>query len=156
VEEPDYRERIATYMEKAIHEAKVHTSWINPDTAYVTMVKNFVAGALDPARSAAPLRELEKFVARIARPGYWNGLSQTLLKIASPGVPDVYQGSELWDFSLVDPDNRRPVDWAARRALLAAMRSHPERDVAAMLADFMKSPEDGRIKLFVTSRALGL
>jgi (1->4)-alpha-D-glucan 1-alpha-D-glucosylmutase len=143
-------------MEKAIHEAKVHTSWINPDTAYVAMVKTFVAGALDPVRSSAPLRELEKFVARIARPGYWNGLSQTLLKIVLPGVPDIYQGSELWDFSLVDPDNRRPVDWAARRALLTAMRPHPERPVATLLADFMKSPEDGRIKMFVTSRALGL
>jgi (1->4)-alpha-D-glucan 1-alpha-D-glucosylmutase len=156
VDAPDYLPRIATYMEKAIHEAKVHTSWINPDTAYVAMVKNFVAGVLDPVRSAAPLRELEKFVARIARPGYWNGLSQTLLKLASPGVPDIYQGSELWDFSLVDPDNRRPVDWAARRAMLTAMRSHPERPVDAMLADFMKSPQDGRIKLYVTSRALGL
>ena len=153
---PGYRERILTYMEKAIHEAKLHTSWINPDTAYVATVRRFVEGALDPARSAGALTELERFVGKIARPGYWNGLSQTLLKIASPGVPDIYQGTELWDFSLVDPDNRRPVDFAARRALLASLRPHPERPLPGLLSELMKTPEDGRIKLYVTSRALGL
>jgi (1->4)-alpha-D-glucan 1-alpha-D-glucosylmutase len=154
--QPGYRERIATYMEKAVHEAKVHTSWINPDTAYVAAVKHFVEGALDPARSGPALQELTRFVARIARPGYWNGLSQVLLKIVSPGVPDIYQGSELWDFSLVDPDNRRPVDYVARREMLASMRPHPERTLESLLAELIETPEDGRIKLFVTSRALGL
>jgi (1->4)-alpha-D-glucan 1-alpha-D-glucosylmutase len=152
---PGYKDRILAYMVKAIHEAKIHTSWVNPDTAYMRLVRQFVEGVLDPARSGPALQALEAFVARIKRPGYWNGLSQALLKIGMPGVPDIYQGTELWDFSLVDPDNRRPVDWGARRRLLAGLQVHPERPVGPLLAELMAEAEDGRIKLFVTSRALG-
>jgi len=91
--------------------------------------------------------DVKAFVDRIARPGMYNGLSQTLLKIASPGVPDFYQGSELWDLRLVDPDNRGPVDYDRRRCLQQKIRNTP-------VEDLMRTPEDGAIKLFVMQRAL--
>jgi (1->4)-alpha-D-glucan 1-alpha-D-glucosylmutase len=151
---PGYAARIQAYMEKAIHEAKTHTSWVNPNTVYGEAMARFVGAVLDPRGNPEHLEEVGRFVARIARPGYWNALGQLLLKIASPGVPDFYQGTELWDFSLVDPDNRRPVDFAARRALLGELRPHPERPAAGLAAALAAAPEDGRIKLFCTQRAL--
>jgi (1->4)-alpha-D-glucan 1-alpha-D-glucosylmutase len=86
----------------------------------------------------------------------YNSLSQLLLKIASPGVPDFYQGSESWDFSLVDPDNRRPVDFATRRAELAGLRESSRKSQPALIAELLQNPEDGRIKLYVTCCGLGL
>jgi (1->4)-alpha-D-glucan 1-alpha-D-glucosylmutase len=152
--EADYLARITAYMEKATHEAKVHTSWVNPNTAYVGAVTRFIERLLDPAQSAAFLRDLQEFVTTLARPGYWNGLCQLLLKLGAPGVPDIYQGTELWDFSLVDPDNRRPVDFARRRALLRELLPHPERPAGALLEQLVHRPEDGRVKLLVMQRAL--
>ena len=99
--------RIQEYMAKATREAKVHTSWINSNEAYDNAVQEFVAAILDPRRSRQFLRDLDEFQTIIARAGAVNSLSQTVLKLTVPGVPDTYQGGELWDFSLVDPDNRR-------------------------------------------------
>jgi (1->4)-alpha-D-glucan 1-alpha-D-glucosylmutase len=152
---PEYRERIRQYLHKALLEAKVHTSWINHDEAYENAVLSFVEAVLDPQRSAAFLDDIARFQQRVARPGYWSSLSQVLLKIASPGVPDFYQGTELWDFSLVDPDNRRPVDFEVRRAHLEGLRAEAARDPRGLADRLMAQPEDGRIKMFVTMRALG-
>jgi (1->4)-alpha-D-glucan 1-alpha-D-glucosylmutase len=157
VRAPAYPDRISAYMQKAIHEAKRHTSWVSPNTAYIDAVARFVRAALDPRANGDFLGELDAFVVRIARAGYANALAQVVLKIGSPGVPDFYQGCEQWDFSLVDPDNRRPVDFAARRAALAALASGPsQRPTSTTLASLAATPEDGRIKLLVTRRGLAL
>jgi (1->4)-alpha-D-glucan 1-alpha-D-glucosylmutase len=146
--------RIQDYMDKALKEAKLHTSWINPNERYDRAVRAFVASILDPDDQNAFLSDFCEFVAPVAKAGLYNSLSQLLLKIASPGIPDFYQGSESWDFSLVDPDNRRPVDFAGRRCALATIRAAPEQERLDLLADLLRYPEDGRIKLYVTSHGL--
>ena len=124
-------------MNKAIKEAKQHTSWINTNDGYERAVDEFVRAVLDPERSQPFLEEVEALQRPLARAGALTSLSQLLLKITAPGVPDFYQGTELWSLSLVDPDNRRPVDYGKRRALLdeiqrraaskTAARVHPRR-----------------------------
>ncbi|BAK82563.1 malto-oligosyltrehalose synthase [Komagataeibacter medellinensis] len=111
-------QRITQWQTKALREAKRHTGWTRPDEAYETACTRFVERLLDPARSTVFLRQLEGFVTRIAPAGALNGLAQTLLRLCVPGVPDLYQGCDLWDFSLVDPDNRSAVDFAHRATLL--------------------------------------
>jgi (1->4)-alpha-D-glucan 1-alpha-D-glucosylmutase len=116
----DFTRRMKEYMLKASREAKINTSWINPDQAYEDALLAFINAVL---RSAGPfLNDFQPFQQTISRYGLFNSLSQTLLKICAPGVPDFYQGSELLDFSLVDPDNRRPVDYAMRIAMLAELK----------------------------------
>src|SRR6185503_16522170 len=105
-------------MLKAAREAKLHTSWINPDAEYEAALERFVAESF---KSELFVKDVNDAVARLARPGMLVGLSQAAIKVASPGVPDYYQGCELWDFSLVDPDNRRPVDYATRARLLESL-----------------------------------
>ncbi len=112
-------ERILAWQEKALREAKRHTAWIAPDEAYEAACREFVSQILDPSRSSHLVDEIAAFAARIGPAGAINGLAQTLLRLTVPGVPDLYQGTERWDLSLVDPDNRRPVDYALRQALLA-------------------------------------
>jgi (1->4)-alpha-D-glucan 1-alpha-D-glucosylmutase len=112
---PELVERLKAYMLKAAREAKEHTSWINPDTDYEAVLERFVQRTLGDSRF---IEDVNGTVAQLMRLGLLVGLSQALVKVASPGVPDYYQGTELWDFSLVDPDNRRPVDYALRRKLL--------------------------------------
>lgn len=156
VTDPAFAERLQAYMTKASREAKLHTSWINPDLEYEEALTRFVSAVLDPARSPSFLEDIGDFHLRLAPLGYYTSLSQTLLKIASPGVPDFYQGNELWDFSLVDPDNRRPVDYGLRQALLDRLRRDEQGDAAELARTLLAAPTDGRIKLFVTYRALGL
>ncbi|MBI2880187.1 MAG: malto-oligosyltrehalose synthase [Candidatus Tectomicrobia bacterium] len=151
----DFPRRVQDYMTKALREAKVHTGWLQPDEDYERGVQEFVRRVLRPAPENRFLADFAAFQHPVARAGVFNSLSQTLLKIASPGVPDFYQGAELWDFSLVDPDNRRPVDYGRRKRLLASLRAEGPAGPGALLARLMRRPEDGRIKLFVTSRALG-
>jgi (1->4)-alpha-D-glucan 1-alpha-D-glucosylmutase len=148
--------RIVEYMRKALREAKLHTSWINQNEEYERAVDEFVRAALDPeGEAAAFLADFVEFQRATARAGVYNSLAQTLLKIASPGVPDFYQGTELWQLDLVDPDNRRPVDYAHRRALLASLDAGDAGgDRAAFAERLLREPEDGRVKLYVTSRAL--
>ena len=146
--------RVQAYMEKATREAKNNTSWINPSEPYDQGLKEFVAAIL--RRDDNPfLEDFIRFHPPIARLGMLNALSQTLVKLMSPGVPDVYQGQEIWDLSLVDPDNRRPVDFALRKSLLASLTSELEererREVARSLVDEW---EDGRVKLYLTQTAL--
>ena len=160
VREPDPAEyerlvtRMRAYMEKALREAKTHTSWINPNRNYEEAVGRFIEAALEPSPDNQFLSEFRTFVDTIIHAGMWNSLSQTLAKIASPGVPDFYQGSEIWDFSLVDPDNRRPVDYTVRACLLRKIRDMEARGVEPMLEQMMKDPTDGAIKMYVIRRSL--
>ena len=108
-----YIRRIDAYMQKALHEAKLHTSWVNPNSEYEQAVTKFVERVLEPAPGNIFLQELRQFQAPIANAGMWNSIAQLVLKIASPGVPDFYQGNDLWAFDLVDPDNRRAVNYDA-------------------------------------------
>jgi (1->4)-alpha-D-glucan 1-alpha-D-glucosylmutase len=142
---------------KAAHEAKVHTSWISPHEPYEQAIRDFIAAILAPGPRNLFLADFEPFARSIAELGLWNSLSQTLLKLTSPGVPDLYQGSELLDFRLVDPDNRGPVDFARRRVLLDGLEpQHREStDGAAELAvELVAHRFDGRVKLYVINQLL--
>jgi len=149
VREPDddYRERLVGYMIKAIREAKRRSSWAFPNADYEAAVEAFVRESLDAASNAWFVGDVVGFQERAAVAGALNGLSQVLLKLTAPGVPDTYQGTEYWDLSLVDPDNRRAVDFAARQRTLAASAA-PDELVAGW--------SDGRIKQHVIARALDL
>jgi (1->4)-alpha-D-glucan 1-alpha-D-glucosylmutase len=151
-------ERLSAYLAKAVREAKSHTSWINPNAPYDAALSRFVETILDPQRSKAFLDDFTPFQARVAAFGVLNSLAQTLIKITAPGVPDFYQGTELWDLSLVDPDNRRPVDWKLRRRLLDqlthTLATTPNR--AALARELFAHPDDARVKLFLIHEALGL
>lgn len=139
-------------MIKALREAKIHSSWLNPDEEYEQAARDFISKILSPEGGFA--KDFAEFQAPIARAGMFNSLSQTLLKIAAPGVPDFYQGTEVWDFSLVDPDNRRPVDYEHRKRLLDSLRDEGAGDAAFLADDLLRSAPDGRIKMFVTTGAL--
>ena len=141
----EFRERIGDYMLKAVREAKAWTSWSAPDEDYEWALSEFVVRVLDPNQSGPFLDDLCGFVDRIAAAGAVNGLAQTVLKLTYPGVPDIYQGTEFWDFSLVDPDNRRPVDYASRRNCLRG-----DDEPGRLLADW----KDGRIKQWIVRRIL--
>lgn len=150
-------ERMANYMEKATREAKVHTSWINPDSEYDKAVREYVTTVLDDNRKNRFPGEFLQFHRQIVGWGLYSALSQTFLKLASPGVPDIYQGRELWDFSLVDPDNRRPVDFSDYRKILNRLRKSAGRGDLSLLSlarRLSHDPFDARIKLFVTWRML--
>jgi (1->4)-alpha-D-glucan 1-alpha-D-glucosylmutase len=145
-----YVGRVQEYMMKALHEAKVNSSWIEPNEPWENAVKNFVAEILDRRRSNPFMRNFLPAAERIAELGAINSLAQTVLKLTVPGVPDIYQGNEIWDFSLVDPDNRRPVDYQHRRELLASISGEVSP------GDLLSNWKDGRIKLLVTQRLLRL
>ena len=151
-EDPSLQERVAAYMTKAIREAKLETSWTRPDEAYEKSVAGAVAELF---HDEALLGEVAGLARRLAPYGACNSLAQVAIKLASPGVADIYQGGELWDLSLVDPDNRRPVDYARRRDLLADLtkRGDATPDLARELVE---SYVDGRIKLHVTRTGLAL
>ena len=153
-----FLERMKQYCAKAFSEAKVNLSWINPNPAYLEAVNKFLASILIPegsARETRFVRMLKTFLRPIQFFGAINSLSQVVLKIASPGVPDFYQGTDLWDLSLVDPDNRRPVDYAYREETLNTLREMADREGAAFVcADVLRSLPDGRIKLWTMYRAL--
>jgi (1->4)-alpha-D-glucan 1-alpha-D-glucosylmutase len=150
-------ERIEAYMLKAGREAKLHSSWINPNEDYEAATRDFVRALLSPEPSNLFLRDFLPLQQRVARIGAFSSLSQLLLKLASPGVPDIYQGNEVWDFSLVDPDNRRAVDYAARHAALREIRAlHDDIGAAACAQRLLAQLEDGRIKLYLSWKALTL
>ncbi len=152
-----YKVRIKTYMSKAVKEAKVNASWINPDRMYEEALNAFIDSALDRTRPNAFLDDFLPFQRRAAVCGMYNAASQTLLKICSPGIPDFYQGMELWNFSLVDPDNRQPVDYGQRIRMLAGIKDDLERKNHVEFAkELTSSMEDGRIKLYITHRTLKL
>lgn len=140
-----FAERLAAWQQKALREAKLRTDWTAPNEAYETTARSFLFALFD--RNSPFIRIAKAFIDRIAPAGAVNGLTQTVLKMTVPGMPDFFQGTEFWDFSLVDPDNRRPVDYTARRAALV---SHDEP------ADYLTAWRDGRIKQAVIRKLLGL
>jgi (1->4)-alpha-D-glucan 1-alpha-D-glucosylmutase len=146
--------RVREYMRKALREAKVHSSWIEPGERYERAVDRFVASALSRSNGTF-LRALRSFSREVAFAGAMTSLAQTVVKIASPGVPDLYQGTETWNLRLVDPDNREPVDFETARA---SLRLLDEREGAVgadrCAAELVESWPDGRVKQWVTSRAL--
>jgi (1->4)-alpha-D-glucan 1-alpha-D-glucosylmutase len=150
--------RVQAYMEKALHEAKVHSSWINPDPDYDAAVRRFVGLILDDQQSGPFLTEFRTLARRVSQYGVFNSLSQTLLKLTSPGVADTYQGTELWEFSLVDPDNRRPVNYRVRQEILREFRSSAVNsdDARQFCRDLIANRADGRIKLYVHDKTLNL
>ena len=143
----NYVSRIQEYMAKAMKEAKLNTSWVQPNEEWDGAVSAFIEKILDPSPRNRFLESFIPLAESVARAGAINSLTQVLLKLTSPGVPDLYQGNEIWDFSLVDPDNRRPVDYAQRQTLLDGLQS-------ATPEDLLGKWTDGRIKLFLTQRLL--
>jgi (1->4)-alpha-D-glucan 1-alpha-D-glucosylmutase len=151
-----FSERIENYMLKAIRESKQNTSWINQNTAYENAVSSFVNALLHPSAKNRFLDDFVLFQRLVARIGLWNSLSQTLLKLTSPGVPDIYQGNDLWDFSLVDPDNRRAVDYSHRQQAFESIRKWGSNPDATSVRSLLESPEDGRLKLYLIWKTLRL
>ncbi|NLD91510.1 MAG: malto-oligosyltrehalose synthase [Fibrobacter sp.] len=147
-----FRSRIEEYMLKAAREAKIHSSWIRPNEAYENALKNFVNTALSDSAKNSFLTEFIPFQKKIAWYGMLNSLSQTTIKITAPGIPDFYQGTELWDFSLVDPDNRRPVDFEQRIRVLDELNKR-END-PLLLKELIATPQNGTINLFLIKKLL--
>lgn len=151
----EFPERLKGYLVKAVREAKVHTAWLKPDSRYEEAFLDFVERILDPSPENPFLQDFLPFQRRIAFYGVFNALSQTLLKITSPGVPDFYQGSELWDLSLVDPDNRRPVDYGKIAAMLDELkRRSAGEDLKGLISDLFSRYGDGAIKLYLVWKGL--
>jgi (1->4)-alpha-D-glucan 1-alpha-D-glucosylmutase len=151
---PDLPERIRTYMCKAAREAKVHTSWIHPNEAHEAALAQFVDAILDSSNRNRFLADFLRLQKTVAYYGAWNALGQVLLKITSPGLPDFYQGTEVWNFTLVDPDNRRPVDFGLRARLLEDLKRQEALGRSALMEQLVNHWPDGRIKLFLTWKAL--
>jgi (1->4)-alpha-D-glucan 1-alpha-D-glucosylmutase len=140
-------ERIQAYMLKALKEGKVNSSWVEPNEDWENAVSKFIANILDETSGAPFQREFLPLVDKVFAPGMWNSLSETVLKCTCPGVPDIYQGTDLWDFSLVDPDNRQPVDYNTRTKALDSIDG-------ASPAELINDWKSGRIKLNIIRRLL--
>ena len=153
-EHESFVDRIKEYMLKSVREAKLHTAWLRPDSAYEEGFLEFVDRVLNPAESKEFLEQFLPFQKWVADYGIFNSLSQVLLKYASPGVPDTYQGTELWDLSMVDPDNRRPVDYNLRSDFLKEVKEKSETDILKLIDELFSTKETGKIKLFLTHRIL--
>jgi (1->4)-alpha-D-glucan 1-alpha-D-glucosylmutase len=160
LDDDEYRsfcDRIQAYMAKALKEAKIHSSWVNPNQVYDQAVHDFIEHILERSGPNPFLADFLPFQEEVARYGVFNSLSQVLLKIAAPGIPDFYQGTELWDFSLVDPDNRRPVDYGARAGFLADFQVVCATEgigQGQLVEALLKTIPDGRIKLYITMAGL--
>ncbi len=150
----EFTVRIKAYIVKAVREAKRHTAWLKPDTEYEEAFLSFIDGAHDSSGENPFLTDFLQFQKKTAFYGVFNSLSQTLIKLASPGVADFYQGAELWDFNLVDPDNRRPVDFTKRREKLEWIRGREQTGLKDLAEELLASYHDGYIKLFVIYRSL--
>lgn len=150
----DFIPRVKEYIIKAVREAKVHTNWLSPDEEYETAYISFVESLLLPKEGNTFLKSFLPFKNKIAHYGIFNTLSQALIKITVPGVPDIYQGTELYSFCFVDPDNRRPVDFEQRTAFLWDMRHRAETDLQELISELLSKKEDGRIKMFVIYKSL--
>jgi (1->4)-alpha-D-glucan 1-alpha-D-glucosylmutase len=151
------RQRVEEYMLKAAREGKARTSWTDADEEYETTLKGFVGALLSEDAGAHFREEMTALVARVAHPGLWNALARAVVHLTVPGTPDIYQGDELWNFALVDPDNRRPVDYQLRARLLDELDRRAATDGGEQLvAALMRTPEDGRVKLHVMRGLLQL
>lgn len=151
----DFAKRVSAYMLKAMREAKVHTNWTHPHSEYEKAVDDFLHALLDRSGSPEFFAMFEPLAKKVRDIGIVNSLSQTLLRLTAPGVSDTYQGSELWDLSLVDPDNRRPVDYPRRQSMLADLQSRWQSgERGELLRNLWTTREDARIKLLLTWRLL--
>lgn len=142
-----YVDRIQKYLVKALKEAKIHTSWINPNSTYENEVQDFIKGILRQGEDNEFLKDFVSFIQPIIKAGFLNSLSQIVLKMTTPGIPDFFQGSELWELSLVDPDNRHVVDYSRRISLLKSLNLNE-------LDQWIENLEDGRLKLFMIQKIL--
>ncbi len=150
-------DRVQEYMNKALREGKAHTSWVNPNQAYEDAMRQFIETTLDRTVPNPFLNEFLPFQQGVAQWGIWNALSQVVLKVTAPGIPDFYQGSELWDFTVVDPDNRRPVDYGSRVSLLNELQrrlAECGEDLRPLVRTLLGERHDGRIKFYTTMKAL--
>jgi (1->4)-alpha-D-glucan 1-alpha-D-glucosylmutase len=150
-----YAERLKGTMIKSLREAKTHSTWAMPDAPYEEATLSFVADALDPSRAGNFLASFLPFTARVARLGMRNSLAQTVLKLTVPGMPDIYQGTELWDFSMVDPDNRRPVDYDLRTRLLEEVTAELASHRQEAMRRYADAWQDARCKLAIIVTILG-
>jgi (1->4)-alpha-D-glucan 1-alpha-D-glucosylmutase len=150
----ELRERLENFILKAAREAKTHSSWTSPNDAHENALRHFVSAILEAESGNPFLSDFTEFVARIAPGGACNAYAQLLLKIASPGVPDFFQGNELWSLRLTDPDNRNPVDFAERVRLLDDLQRTPVESQPGNLAELLGTWKDGRLKLQLTMQAL--
>jgi (1->4)-alpha-D-glucan 1-alpha-D-glucosylmutase len=150
----EFKVRLQAYIIKAAREAKVHTRWIAPNHEHENALTAFAEAILDESEPNKFLNDFRKVQARLAYYGALNSLSQVLLKIASPGVPDFYQGTELWDFSLVDPDNRRPVDFHQRAQLLHDVKMKEKKAPGALIQELLPNWQNSAVKLYTTYKAL--
>jgi (1->4)-alpha-D-glucan 1-alpha-D-glucosylmutase len=146
--------RLTVYMQKALREAKRHSSWINPEVAYEDAMAQFIRAVLTDARAAAVRNDVANFATRISTAGYVNGLAQLLLKVFLPGVPDFYQGCEYWDFHLVDPDNRQPVDFDGRTKSLGELQRRFASKPSSLTEDLSNELSADDVKQFLAWRAL--
>ncbi|MEJ2431056.1 MAG: malto-oligosyltrehalose synthase, partial [Deltaproteobacteria bacterium] len=149
-----FMERLKSYLIKAVREAKIHTAWLKPDHQYEDGCLKFIEQIMNNSTTNEFLETFIPFQKKVAYYGIFNSLAQTLIKITAPGVPDFYQGAELWDLNLVDPDNRRPVDFSIRESLLRNIKEESQADLLSLVAKLLRNREDGRIKLFLISMAL--
>ena len=153
----DYRERIKNYMIKATRESKQYTSWINPNEDYEQAVSQFVCRCLDAKISPLFLKDFTGFERQIRKPGLYNALAQLVLHLTSPGMPDIYQGKELWQFTLVDPDNRQPVNFSQSQQLLREIDlilATQDIDRPMFISSLLRNIEEGGIKLFMAMQVL--
>ena len=148
----DFPDRIKDYILKAVREAKVYTAWLRPDEAYEQAFLSFIDRLLEDKTDF--LQQFKPFQQKIAEYGIYNSLSQVLIKNTAPGVPDLYQGAELWELSLVDPDNRRPVDYQKRREFLEDIKTRSSQDILELIKELITTKENGKIKLFLTHQLL--
>ena len=148
---PSFRERAGRYMVKAVRESKVHSGWMKQDASYELAFVSFLENILE---SEEFMRDFRLFQSQVAQHGILNSLTQVLVKMTAPGIPDFYQGTELWDYSFVDPDNRRTVDFDRRRMYLDEMAKGEDTNIQGLLQELLASKEDGRIKLFLIYRVL--
>lgn len=150
----EFKKRLNSYLIKASREAKVHSSWLSPDQEYEDALIDFTDSILGTSPQNEFLKDFLRFQKKIAYYGALNSLGQVLLKCTAPGVPDFYQGTELWDLSLVDPDNRRPVDFGRRIRLLNELMQQENRGLQPLIGQMLGSWQDGRVKLYLTCKAL--
>ncbi|MEE8469939.1 MAG: malto-oligosyltrehalose synthase [Dehalococcoidia bacterium] len=155
-EMPKFRDRFKAYIIKAAREAKSYTNWLSPNPEYESALLAFVESILDSTEQSKFLQDFSRYQEKTAYCGALNSLSQVLLKVTSPGVPDFYQGTELWDFSLVDPDNRRPVDYEQPNRYLDSLVRREAPGQSSLIQELLTSWKDGRIKLYVTYKSLAL
>jgi (1->4)-alpha-D-glucan 1-alpha-D-glucosylmutase len=141
------------YLDKALREGKIHTSWMNPSEPHEAAVRTFITAILSP-ESREFSGAMSGFVAKIVDAGFVNSLAQLLLKMTLPGMPDFYRGTEFWDFNLVDPDNRRPVDYDTRRHRLKKTRESADRDLPNFARELAARWPDPDVKLWITSAGL--